>query len=503
MMMHLPALPVLLPFFAAVFVLFPFFNERLPLQRLVTQLFLLALVAVSALMLYTTLRDGALGYAMGDWEAPFGIFLLADPMSSFMVLLTSVLALGAHLYACAGEDATGRYFHPLYLFQLMGLNGAFLTADAFNLFVFFEILLIASYSLLIHGGGRERTRAAQHYVLYNLIGSAFFLVALAVLYHAFGTLNIPDMAERAPHLSDESLPLAEAGGMLLMLVFGIKAALLPLHFWLPRTYSSTSIPVAALFAVMTKVGLYSMWRIHGVVYAEGHGELGGLGLDLLAVLSGLTVVVGSLGVLAAESLRRLIANLVILSAGTLLMTVAMGTTQAVAAGVYYTLHSTLMSGAFFLVAGLVVLQRGQAGDRFVRSRPMLAPTLTGFLFAICAMALIGLPPFSGFVGKVFIMQSALDSGDSWWVWPLVLISGLAAMIALSRAGSTLFWRTQGNVLPEVKERLSRLHFAGAGLLCLTTIALVLAAGPLTEWSMRAAQDMHQGVSLEQLNGGRP
>lgn len=501
--MHLAALPVLLPFFAAVFVLFPCFNDRLPLQRLLTQAFLLALVFIATVTLHVTLRDGPIAYAMGDWQAPFGIFLLADSMSAFMVLLTAVLALITHLYACAGEDTTGRYFHPLFLFQLMGLNGAFLTADAFNLFVFFEILLIASYSLLVHGGGRERTRAAQHYVLYNLIGSAFFLIALAVLYHAFGTLSIPDMAARAATLPEESLPLAEAGGMLLMLVFGIKAALLPLHFWLPRTYASTSIPVAALFAVMTKVGLYSLWRIHGVVYAEGNGELGGLGMNLLSILSALTVVAGTLGLLSAESLRRLIAHLVIVSAGTLLMTVAMGTTEAVAAGLYYTLHSTLMAGAFFLVAGLIILQRGQAEDRFVRSRPLLVPKLTGLLFAVAAMALIGLPPFSGFVGKVFIMQAALDSGDAWWVWPLILISGLAALIALSRAGSTLFWRTQGSVLPEVRERLRRLHFASASLLCLMTVALVLAAGPITEWSMRAAQDLHDGITIEQMNGGRP
>ena len=501
--MHLPALPVLLPFFAAILILYPWFNKRLHLQRLVAQFALLMLVAVSMLTLFKTLAEGPMGYAMGDWEAPFGIYLLADPLAAFMLVVTSVLALCTHLFACGGEDKTGRFFHPLFMFQLMGLNGAFLTADAFNLFVFFEILLIASYSLLIHGGGRERTRAAQHYVLYNLIGSAFFLIALALLYRAFGTLNIPDMASRAPTLPEESIPLAQAGGLLLMVVFGVKAALLPLHFWLPRTYSTTSVPVAALFAVMTKVGVYSLWRIHSVVFGHDSGELSDLGVVPLAWLSGLTVVAGAIGALASQTLRWLIANLIVISVGTLLMTVAMGTTQSVAAGLYYTLHSTLMSGAFFLVSGLILMQRGQAEDRFVRSRPLLYPVFTGVLFAVTAMAMIGLPPFSGFLGKVFILQAAVDSGDAIWVWPLVLISSLAALIALSRAGTTLFWRTQGSVVPEAKEKLSNVHLVASGLLVATTLVLVIGGGPLTEWSLRAAQDLHAGVTLNYLNGGQP
>ncbi|MEC8104200.1 MAG: monovalent cation/H+ antiporter subunit D [Thalassolituus sp.] len=501
--MHLPALPVLLPFFAAVLILFPWFNKRLMWQRVVTQLAFVMLVGISCLILFKTLTGAPLAYALGDWEAPFGIYLLADPLAAFMLVVTSVLALCTHLYACGSDDKTGRFFHPLFLFQLMGLNGAFLTADAFNLFVFFEILLIASYSLLIHGGGRERTRAAQHYVLYNLIGSAFFLIALALLYRAFGTLSIPHMALLAPQLAEESIPLAQSGGLLLMVVFGVKAALLPLHFWLPRTYSTTSISVAALFAVMTKVGVYSLWRIHTVVYGHESGELSDLGVEPLAWLSGLTVVAGSIGALASQTLRWLIANLIIISVGTLLMTVAMGTTESVAAGMYYTLHSTLMSGAFFLIAGLLLMQRGQAEDRFVRSRPLVYPVFTGVLFAVAAMAMIGLPPFSGFLGKVFILQAAVASGDAMWVWPLILLSGLVALISLSRAGTTLFWRTQGSVVPEAKEKVLATHRISAGVLVATTVLLVVLAGPLTEWSVQAAEELHTGVTLQFLNGGQP
>ena len=243
--------------------------------------------------------------------------------------------------------------------------------------------------------------------------------------------------------------------------------------------------------------------VSSVVFGHDSGELSDLGVVPLAWLSGLTVLAGAIGALASQTLRWLIANLIVISVGTLLMTVAMGTTQSVAAGLYYTLHSTLMSGAFFLVAGLILMQRGQAEDRFVRSRPFLYPVFTGVLFAVTAMAMIGLPPFSGFLGKVFILQAAVDSGDAIWVWPLVLLSGLAALIALSRAGTTLFWRTQGSVVPEAKEKLSSVHLVASALLVATTLVLVIGGGPLTEWSLRAAQDLHTGVTLNYLNGGQP
>lgn len=498
-MMHLPALPVLLPFFAAVFLLFPWLNTRITLQRSLTQLFLWSLLGLSVFLLVDASQNGPRAYAMGDWQAPFGIFLISDLMAGFMLLVTSVLALATHLYACGGEDTRGRYFHPLFMFQLMGVNGAFLTADAFNLFVFFEILLIASYSLLIHGGGRERTRAAQHYVLFNLIGSAFFLIALAVLYHAFGTLSIPDMAARAPLMPEESLPLAEAGALLLMMVFGIKAALLPLHFWLPKTYSSTSIPVAALFAVMTKVGIYSLWRIHSVVFGPDAGGLADVGMSILAWLSGATVVAGVIGVLASQTLRLIIANLIIISVGTLLMSVSLGTEEGIAAGLYYTLHSTLMSGAFFLLSGIIIRQRGQAEDRIVVSRPLLYPLITGTLFAVVTMAMIGLPPFSGFVGKLYLLQAAHASGDAFWVWPLILVSGLASLIALSRSGTTLFWRTQGTPLAESGVSLSPLKIVATGTLTAMTVVMVLAAGPLTELTQEAARELRAGVTVQALN----
>ncbi|MDF1761935.1 MAG: monovalent cation/H+ antiporter subunit D [Oleibacter sp.] len=500
LLQHLPIIPILFPFLVALVVTLPWLNGHMGLQRFITQIGLLVLVAINTSLLIGAIDNGAIGYALGDWAAPFGILLIADPLSTIMLLLTSVLALAAHLYACAGEDAKGRFFHPLFMFQLMGLNGAFLTADAFNLFVFFEILLIASYSLLVHGGGWQRTKAAQHYVLYNLIGSAFFLIALAVLYRAFGTLNIPDMAQKVATLPAENAPLVQVAGGLLLVVFGVKAALLPMHFWLPRTYSSTSIPVAALFAVMTKVGIYSMWRIHNVIFADAASVPF---MSLLPWLAGLTVVAGSVGVLSSSSLRWLIANLVIISVGTLLMTVSIGTEATIAAGIFYCIHSTLMCGAFFLLSGVLSQQRGQAEDRLVSSKPLINPMFSGIVFVVIAMALIGLPPFSGFIGKIYLMRATLMSGDAYWVWPLILLSGLAAMIALSRAGTTIFWRHQGSALDKSSLDLSlRLPKIAVMLLAVCSPLLVIFAGPMTELSLRAATELMSGFSPVYLSGGQ-
>ncbi|APR68334.1 monovalent cation/H+ antiporter subunit D [Thalassolituus oleivorans] len=500
-MMHLPILPILLPFIGAVVLMFPFFNERPVAQRQIALITLLLTLVASGWLLHDSLLFGPLPYALGDWRPPFGILLLADPLAAMMLVLTAVLAVSVSLYAAAGDDQSGRFFHPLFLFQLLGINGAFLTADVFNLFVFFEILLIASYSLLIHGGGRQRTQAALHYVLYNLIGSAFFLIALAILYRVFGTLNLPDMAAKVGDLPSDILPLARAGGLLLLVVFGIKAALLPMHFWLPNTYAATSVPVAALFAIMTKVGVYSMWRFHTAVFGDDAGELSLLGMNWLWPMAILTIVVGSFGVLASRSLRWLAANIIAVSVGTLLLTVAMADVKATAAGVYYTVHSTLLSAALFLLAGLIQAQRGQAGDRFVRARPLLQPRLLGILFAVIAMALVGLPPFSGFIGKVFIMQAAAESGYIWRVWPAILISGLATLIALSRAGTTLFWRTQGLPSENDNKVAHSSQIVGVSILALSAPLLVVFAGPLTDWSMLASEWLHQGVQLRDLSVG--
>lgn len=489
MLQHLIFFPVLLPLLAGIFLLLPPLHGHVQRQRVTVFLVNILLLASAVLLLQQSLQHEPQMYMMGNWQAPFGIALVNDKLAAIMLLLSAVLGFAVHLYACAGDDQRGPFFHPLFMFQLMGINGAFLTGDVFNLFVFFEILLIASYSLLIHGGGKQRTQAAVHYVFLNLVGSAFFLFGLGIIYATFGTLNLADMAHKAAQLNSEDVALAKAGGLLLLVVFGLKAALLPLHFWLPRTYAHTSTPVAALFAIMTKVGIYSIWRVHTAVFGEFGGELANIAISWLWPLALATLVAGIIALLASQTLKMLAANLVVLSAGSLLLTIALNTPQATAAGLYYLIHSTLMAAALFLIAGLVHEQRGQAQDRFVRSRPVNQPALLGGLFFIAALALIGMPPLSGFVGKIMLLQAAGAGADAAWIWPPLLISGLAALIMFSRAGTTLFWRVQGTSQNQVMAH--PLQITAIVVLLLTSPLMVIWGGALTDMTIAAANELHR------------
>jgi multicomponent K+:H+ antiporter subunit D len=493
---HLVIFPVLIPFFIAVIMLFPSLSNSLKKQRVLTIATNLLMVIVAFILLFKVKEHGIQVYALGDWTAPFGIVLVADVFSVLMVCLSAILGLAVTLYASAGEDKTGVFFHPLIMFQLMGINGAFLTGDAFNLFVFFEVLLIASYSLMIHGGGKKRTQANIHYVFLNLIGSSLFLFALGTLYGTLGTLNFADMADKIPLLSDNQLLITKSGALLLLVVFGLKAAMLPLHFWLPKAYSSTSAPVAALFAIMTKVGIYSIWRVHGVMFGDQAGELANIALPWLWPIALLTIAIGAISVLASQSLRILCSNLVIVSVGTLLVTICLNTVQATTAGIYYLIHSTVACAAMFLLAGLIQQQRGKAEDRFVSARAMPQAGKLGFVFSLLAIGLIGMPPLSGFVGKALILQSVTIANQAIWVWPLILGSGLIALIALSRAGTSLFWRTHGENTSALKGHPSQ--YLAIGLLVSILALMVIFGGTVTDYAQLAAQQLKAGLSLQQL-----
>lgn len=487
-MQHLPILPILLPMLAGVFMLLPPLSYSIGRHRFFAVPLMVVLVAISALLLITSHQQGTQLYILGGWQPPFGITLVADRLSTMMVLLTSILGLGAQLYACAGDDNDGMYFHPLFMFQIMGVNGAFLTGDIFNLFVFFEILLIASYALLIHGGGKQKTKAAVHYVILNLVGSSIFLFALGILYGTIGSLNIADMAGKVRLLAEHDQALAKAGGLLLLAVFGLKAALLPLHFWLPRTYAAASAPVAALFAIMTKVGIYSIFRVHTVIFGEEAGALASIATPWLWPLALLTLVIGAIGVLASPNLRLTVANLVIISVGTLLLAIAMQRESATSAALYYMIHTTLVSGALFLLADMISKQRGKAEDRYVIARKMKHGKFISVAFFIAALTVVGMPPLSGFVGKTLLLQAAQGMAEISWVWPTVLIAGLASLIAISRAGTTIFWRYTGE--STVNEPIPPLKLIAVTLLLTASPLLVVFGGPITNYTNLAAEQLH-------------
>ncbi len=484
-MTHLPIAPVLVPLVAGALMLF------LPRQGQRRALGVAAVLAQLglALALLTQVADGTtLVYALGGWPAPFGIVLVADRLAAWMLITTALVALFALLYAVRGDDQAGPHFHALYQWQLLGLNGAFLTGDLFNLFVFFEILLIASYALLVHGRRDPgRTRAGLHFVVINLLGSSLFLIAVGTLYGILGTLNMADLAIKVAASPPESVGLVRAAGLLLFGVFALKAALLPLYLWLPAGYSQATAPVAALFAIMTKVGAYSILRLFVPIFGPGAGPLADLVGPWLLPLALGTLAVGSLGALAATGLRRQVAYLVVASVGSLLTAFGLGNAAGIAAGLYYLPHSTFAAAGLFLLADLIAKGRGESGDRLDPGPAIPGGVILGALFFVLAVAMVGLPPLSGFVGKVLTLNAALGHPLLPWVLGLVLLGGLCGLIALARSGSLLFYRTEPVTGPASGPDLGVL-VPVAGLLVLI-LGLTLFAGPLTDLTLAMAGDL--------------
>lgn len=487
-MNHALILPILLPLFTGCFLLIISRALGLVGQRVLSIVSTLMLPLLAAWLLTQANNGPVQIYALGNWHAPFGIVLLLDRLSALLLLVVSLLSMGALCYAVRGDDQRGLNFHALFQFQLAGINGAFLTGDLFNLFVFFEILLIASYALLLHGGGRERVRAGLHYVLLNLAGSALFLIALGLLYGIAGTLNMADLARHVALADANQAPILAAAGLLLLVVFGLKAALLPLHFWLPTTYASASAPVAALFAIMTKVGVYAIIRVFTLIFGEEAGLLANLAQPWLWPLALLTVTVGTLGALAARDAQLLLANLVVVSAGTLLVGFALQNTQALSASLYYLLHSTWIAGGMFLLLDVVSRQRGRKGSALENGPALLQPQLLAGLFFFGAIGLAGLPPLSGFFAKLMLLSSVTASEQALWLWPVLLLSSLGALIALSRAGNVLFWRAGQMKVQDAIRDDGRL--AAAVLLLALSPLLVLLAQPMTAYLQATVAQLH-------------
>lgn len=502
-------LPIVLPLMAgALLVLTEKKGGKLP--AILAAAASIAGLVVALLLLQRALTGDVQAYLLGNWAAPFGVALALDRLSALMVLLTSVIGCITLLYAMGGDAKRGRHFYSLLQFQLMGLNGAFLTADLFNLFVFFEVLLIASYGLLLHGAGAARLKASVHYVSFNLAGSALFLIAASLLYGLTGTLNLADLAQRVPLVPSDRALLVQSAGLLLVVVFSVKAALLPLYFWLPATYSAASAPSAALFAIMTKVGVYAILRVTTLIFGETGGPAAFLASPGLEFLAMGTLLLGAIGAVAATSLRVMIGNVVVASAGTLLLAVALGRPDTVAAGIFYLVNSTLVAAALFLLADRLRASRGAADDDFQAVRADAAGqtgaaaktrALLGVLFFIFAIGAAGLPPLAGFLGKAMLLQAAGQTPWAGWIVAVILASSLLMLVAFAQSGSTLFWKppqslaascTTAPIDPPIPAMPSHAaHHASLGLLLALLVACSVFAGPLSRFAQAASAQLFE------------
>ena len=474
---HLITLPILLPLATGALLLL--FDDRQRVTKAVVNFTAtLLLVVVGVLLVMQASEQGAdaapvASYAIGNWPIPFGIVLVADRLSAMMVLLTAILGICTLVYSLARWHTAGPSFHSLFQFLLMGLGGAFLTGDIFNLFVFFEVMLAASYGLALHGVGVARVKAGLHYIAVNLAASFLFLIGAALIYGVTGTLNMADLAAKVAAIPELDRGLLEAGAAILGIAFLIKAGMWPLGFWLPTTYSAAAAPVAAIFAIMTKVGVYVLLRLATLMTAtEGSFELFGASWLLYGGIA--TIVFGAFGVLSTRHLPRIAGYVTIVSSGTVLAVIGSGSEAVISAALYYLVGSTLGLGALFLLADQVArgerleaaaqdvgpvfsddyetsLRNEFEGIELAEELPAGTALIAG-TYLLVTVLLVGLPPISGFIAKFGILSGLLDAWidtgptpmagtqtAAWFLVGLIIVSGLTTLLALIRTGIDVFW----------------------------------------------------------------
>jgi multicomponent K+:H+ antiporter subunit D len=517
---HLVIVPILLPVITgAALLLVDERRHTLKAAINVAATVALALVAIALLRYADTPTETNTPvtsvYLLGNWPAPFGIVLVLDRLSALMLVLTSMLAIAAIVYSLARWHRSGPHFHTLFQLLLMGVNGAFLTGDLFNLFVFFEVMLASSYGLVLHGSGQARVKAGMHYVVVNLAASSLFLIGVAMIYGVTGTLNMADLALRIGAVPASDRMLLDAGAGILGIAFLVKAGMWPLGFWLPTAYNAAAAPVAALFAILSKVGVYVLLRLSPLLFGVEAGASSGFGDSWLLVGGMATIAFGAIGVMASQAKGRLAGYYILVSSGTMLAAIGIANVSATAGALYYMVSSTLAISAFFLLielidrvqdpsAGVLAitldaygedLEEEEAEEEIGVAIPATLAIL-GLCFAACGLLLAGLPPLSGFIGKFAILTALLNpeglteggnlSVAIWAFVVLLILSGLAAMISLTRAGIQAFWAPIEGIVP----RVLVMEIAPIAFLLTLCVGLTVFGGPVMRYMDQTAQALH-------------
>lgn len=522
---HLVAVPILLPLVVGAIMLLVARRRRwLELGLSIGS----ALAVMASALALMAAADGSAGvidrvYRVGDWPAPVAIVLVADRLAGLMVLLASILALANVVFALSRWASLGPYYHPLSQFLLMGLNGAFLTGDLFNLFVFFEVLLAASYGLLLHGSGRKRVTTGLHYIIINLIASLFILIGVSAIFGVTGTLKMSVLAELVPTLPDDTRRLFHAGAAILGVAFLVKAAAWPLGFWLPRTYDAAVPPASAMFAIMTKLGIYALIRLSLLILGADGGASSHAALIWLIAIGAGTMLMALIGMLAARDVGRLGGYNLLLSAGTLLGAVGLGDAAVTAGALFYLFVSTLGAAILFLIAGLLAAERGdefedepllekydpEGEDPYEEydERPLEVPAPIGLLgaaFLLCTLLIAGIPPLPGFIAKFAMLEPLIGASagapppGAMLMTVLLILSSFVALFTLIRAGMRIWWVDPGRVPPTV--RLAEI----APLFALLGIALILtiAVDRPVRFMERTAAELHNPADYLETVFGR-
>ncbi|WP_432787210.1 Na(+)/H(+) antiporter subunit D [Oligella sp. MSHR50489EDL] len=481
---HLPILPIIIPLLAGGLMIL-LKEKRRALNTFISFASVLAQLAVALeLLLYTSgfseveWTNNIAVYLLGNWQAPLGIVLVADQLAALMLCLTAFLGLTSLTFSTALWHRVGIHFYPLLQFILMGLNGAFLTGDLFNLFVFFEVFLAASYGLLLHGSGSRQVSSGMLYVTINMVGASLLLIGISMVYSIIGTLNFAEIAAKAGALGARDRLLFETACSILGVAFLIKAAAWPLNFWLANAYAAASAPVAAMFAVMTKVGIYALLRVGSLLLPSGApAAFGGEWMFYIGIA---TLAFGAIGVLAEKQIGRLVGYSVILSSGVLLSALGMPGVSMTGPSLYYLTSSVLASSALFLLVELISridhfesavisvsmeafgLDEDEDTDYSGQVIGLTVPGAFAFLgiaYIIAALVIIGLPPLSGFIGKIALLSNVLKLNNfeisaihTWLLLSFLILSGLAALIAYMRTGILTFWMPEQVNRPKLSSR---------------------------------------------------
>ncbi len=506
---HLLVAPIVVPLLAAALLLL--LDDRRKRLKALINIAASATSLVVAAFILRDVHDGIGVYLASNWQAPFGIVLVADRLSALMLVLVGIVGTCVALYAEAAWARAGVYFRALFQIQLVGLNGAFLTGDLFNLFVFFEVMLAASYGLQLHGSGWPRVRSGLHYIATNLLASSFFLIGLSVLYGVVGTLSMADIADKLALVPARDRGLLHAAAAILATAFLIKAAVWPLNAWLVPAYSAASAPVAALFALMTKVGVYALLRLWTLLFPANASGSAAFGGPVLLYGGLATIAFGVVGLMASMRLGRIASFSIIVSSGTLLASFGTGTAAMTSAALFYLISATLAVSVLFLLAELIErtaldgqprapaisLPPGEDTNLDDEELPLVGRTfpvsvaLPGLAFVLCTLLVAGLPPLSGFLAKVSLLTAAVSGGSDtaasgWVLFALLLCSGLATMLSLARAGIRHFWAPGGRLMPHLKS--TEALAVSAMLFCCVWLSIF--AEPVLRYTMSTAAQLH-------------
>lgn len=481
-MSNLVTLPILIPFLIGVILIF--FARNLAIQRYISGVTAFVLLGLSFYLAYVVYVDGIQTVALGNWEAPFGIVFVADIFATLMVVLASIVGIVCLFFAfqTIHEDREKFYFYPFYFFLLTGVNGAFLTGDIFNLFVFFEVMLIASYILIVLGGTKYQLRESFKYVAINIFSSILFIAGIAYLYALVGTLNLADIAVKVAEVEQQGIVTVVA--IVLLLVFAIKGALFPLYFWLPNSYYGPPAAIAALFGgLLTKVGIYAIIRIFTLIFNHDPGFTHH---TIILALAGFTMFFGVLGAVSQFDFKRILSFHIISQVGYMVMGLGIFTPLAIAGAIYYIAHHIIVKAALFLFAGATQRITGTTDLHKMGGLLKTHPWL-GWLFLVAAISLAGIPPLSGFFSKFALIIAGLE-GRHYIIVTVSLIVGLLTLFSMMKIFIYAFWREQAHTEEQAKTPVAKLLLPIAPLIVLT-IVLGIGAEPIFAYSMVAAEQL--------------